>query len=185
MSTRPRARLTVLMLVLGVAATGCLHRQWRRAVRGGEPIEVEAGRGPGNLRLGMSPGAIQRRLGHPEDETSFESGETYWIYYRLGLSVRLREQRADTFFFYSGAKGGWETRPYAPFPGVFVAGISMKTRPHEILARLGPPQDQGEIQGAPIPASWFSYDTGLGFCYRTADDRLIYAWVCGDAADGS
>lgn len=154
--------------------TACLHKPWVQAAAGQRTVGIQPGEGVGNVDLGMRAGQVHRRLGEPGAEDRFDGGEVYWTYPWLGLSVRLLDGHAASFFCYSGLHGGWESRDYQPFPGTTPAGVGVQSDRAEILAAYGPPTSFEPADGAPIPAYWMTYPEGLGFCLTQRGDRVVY-----------
>jgi hypothetical protein len=167
----------VLALAALLTTAGCAHKQWERALAGEQEVVIEPGEGVGNLRLGMGRAKVRRRVGQPTKVDRLQSGEQYWTYPELGLSVRFEGHRLDALYCYSGVHGGYETRDYQPFPGSTVGGVGMRSTQREVLEAFGKPARWDEDPRAPIPATWLTYEGGLSFCFTARDQRLVYLSV--------
>lgn len=170
------AATTTLLTVL-LTASGCAHKQWAQALDGERSIEVRPGDGAGNVKLGMGKRRVKRRLGEPGVIDSFSAGELYWTYPQLGLSVKFQDHRLDSLYCYSGVHGGYETRDYQPFPGATTEGVSVAATQREVLETYGRPAKWESDDSAPIPATWLTYTQGLGFCFTSDSDRMVYLHV--------
>ncbi len=168
---------TSVLLAALLTTTGCAHRQWAQALEGERSIEVHPGQGAGNVRLGMSKGKVERRLGEPAIVDSFSDGELYWTYPQLGLSAKFQDRKLDTLYCYSGVHGGYETRDYQPFPGATSQGVSVHTVQREVLETYGRPAKWENDDRAPIPATWLTYTQGLGFCFASQSEQMVYLYV--------
>ena len=166
--------LTFLILLTGCA----LHRPWDQAFNGGEPVVIEPGDGAGNVRLGMRQGQVKRRIGEPDRAEVFPSeNSTFWTWPSQGLSLQFAGRKLNAMFFYSGVKGGYETRDYKPFPGRTPEGITVYSNVAQVMGAYGSPDEAGELADAPIPARWFTYDNGVGFTFLAAGDKMVYVYL--------
>ncbi len=168
---------TATALAMLLATSACAHTQWRRARAGEARVPVYAGEGVGNVKLGMGKARVRRRLGEPALVDHFADGELYWTYPQLGLSVKFQENELDTIHCYSGVHGGYETRDYQPFPGATVEGISLDSSQRQVLETYGRPALWESDDKAPIPATWLSYSQGLGFCFTSRSEEMVYLYV--------
>jgi hypothetical protein len=168
---------TTITLAALLLAGGCAHKPWERALAGEAHIEVRPGEGAGNVKLGMGPGRVKRRLGEPAQVDSFSGGERYWTYPRLGLSLKFQGRELDALYCYSGVHGGYETRDYEPFPGATREGVTVHSSEREVLEAYGRPAKRERAPDAPIPASWISYPQGLGFCFTEGSQQMVYLYV--------
>ncbi len=170
-------RSTTLVLSTLLLCGGCAHKQWDRALAGEARIEIQPGEGAGNVKLGMSPGKVKRRLGQPALVDAFSGDELYWTYPQLGLSLKFQGRDLDALYCYSGVLGGYETRDYEPFPGATREGIGVHSSEREVLEAYGRPARRDRDPEAPIPATWLSYSQGLGFCFTAGSQQMVYLYV--------
>jgi len=165
--------MIALLLIAGCA----LHKPWVENPTTAD-LAIAPGKGAGNVHLGMRTRAVERRIGPPATvETFAEDHATYWTWPELGLSVQFQRNRLDSMFFYSGVRGGYETRDYKPFPGRTAEGVSVFANVAQVMAAYGDPDKSEDLTTAPVPARWFVYDEGLGFTFLAAGDKMIYMCV--------
>ena len=159
-----------------VVLVGCaLHKPWETAYSGGQPVVIEPGEGAGNVRLGMRMGQVERRLGEPVLVEPFPTQDaTYWTWPEHGLSVQFTGRRLESMFFYSGIRGGFESKDFKTFPGRMANGISPYSTVAQVRGTMGDPDTTGELSEAPIPARWFTYNEGISFTFLAAGDKMVY-----------
>jgi len=170
-------RVATFLIATTLATTGCAHRQWAQALEGEHRVELRPGQGAGNVELGMGVGKVKRRLGEPAVIEDFSGGELYWTYPQLGLSAKFQDRKLDALYCYSGVHGGFETRDYQPFPGATSEGVNVHTAQRQVLETYGRPTVWEDDDRAPIPATWLTYDDGLGFCFTSKTQQMVYMYV--------
>jgi len=170
-------RVATFLIAATLASTGCAHKPWAQALEGERSIELRPGQGAGNVELGMGVGKVKRRLGEPAIIDEHSGGELYWTYPQLGLSAKFQDQRLDALYCYSEVHGGFETRDYQPFPGATSEGVTVHTAQRQVLETYGRPAVWEDNDRAPIPATWLTYDDGLGFCFTSKDQQMVYMYV--------
>lgn len=163
-------------LFLLVALSGCaLHKPWETAFSGGQPVVIEPGEGAGNVHLGMRMGQVKRRLGEPELTEPFPTqGATYWTWPDHGLSLQFSGRRLESMFFYSGVRGGYESKDFKTFPGRMANGVTLYSNVAQVMGTLGDPDTMGDLADAPIPARWITYNEGVSFTFLAAGDKMVY-----------
>lgn len=147
----------------------------------------------GDLRIGQSVeevvallGAQHRYQTGSEAEPVVDYGKTIFSdarflnYPQHGLSIRFVEGRVSCILAFSGVAGGYDTEGNGRYEGPLPAGVTFSDRFTAVTSRFGPPDDGGELSGAPVPSKWIIYRRlGLSFDFVSATGQLISVGVLG------
>lgn len=143
------------------------------------------------LRVGQSVAEVNALLGvqRPScvvsnDEPSYDYGKTIFSdatflnYPQRGLCIRIAEGRATCILAFSGVVGGYDTGTNGRYDGPLPLGITFSDTFTTLKDRFGPPDDRGELSGAPVPSTWIKYRRlGLSFDFVSATGQLISVGV--------
>lgn len=119
-----------------------------------------------------------------DDEPSYDYAKTifsdvkFLSYPHLGLSIRITEGRVTYILAFSGVPGGYDTDSNGRYDGPLPRGITFSDTFTTVTDQLGPPDDGGELSGAPIPSKWIIYRRlGLSFDFVSETGQLISVGV--------